>query len=120
MVFGCFQQWFAVVDRTGFGLTFNFFAGLFQQRLGDQFTIFDPLLSAGVVVVGLAVVAALGLIGRSGFVTMAAACLAVLVVLGAYAVIVFRNQALVWPAEGSLLVLLGCALAFVGGLLARR
>ncbi len=112
--------WFAWESRglTGMDLTFNRLANPFNPPfLLDP--RFDPLASAGAVIILLAIVMGLGLAARSGWVTQLAAIAGVLfmvVLLGGLLIFGLIRR----PDIGAFMVIVGCVLGFIGGRLARR
>ncbi len=78
----------------------------------------DPFVSAGAVIILLAVVAMVGLIGRKGRLTRFAALLAA-VALVVFMIAVRTQVDAGAPGPGAFLVIGGCVVAFVGGLFAR-
>ena len=112
--------WFAWESRglTGMDLTFNRLANPFKPPfLLDP--RFDPLASAGAVIILLAIVMGLGLAARSGWVTQLAAIAGVLfmvLLLGGLLVFGFIRR----PDIGAFMVIIGCVLGFIGGRLAKR
>jgi P pilus assembly chaperone PapD len=112
--------WFAWESRglTGMDLTFNRLANPFNPPfLLDP--RFDPLASAGSVIILLAIVMGLGLAARSGWLTQLAAIAGVLfmvVLLGGLLIFGLIRR----PDIGAFMVILGCVLGFIGGRLARR
>ncbi len=78
----------------------------------------DPIASAGAVIIALAALALLGLTGSSGRLTRLATLIAALG-LTAFMVAVALQPNTGRPSTGVFVVFAGCAIAFVGGLLAK-
>ena len=77
------------------------------------------MVSLGLVLLVLAVLMVFGLAGRSGRLTRRSAVMGVLVVVGAGVGLLVRDGS-VRPEAGALLIIVGCVLGYVGGLLVRR
>jgi hypothetical protein len=88
----------------------------FDQHSGAGF---ENVVSLGLLLILLAGLVLLGLTGSTGKMTRRAALLGILVVLASYIGAVVAKDA-TGPGSGVVLVLVGCVLAYVGGLLARR
>jgi hypothetical protein len=80
---------------------------------------FENVVSLGLLLILLAGLVLLGLTGTTGKMTRRAALLGILVVLASYIGATVANDA-TGPGSGVVLALVGCVLAYVGGLLARR
>jgi hypothetical protein len=107
--------------RTGFGWNYVALADLVQPG-AVRVVVAEPvlpLLSAGAVMVLLAVAIALGLTGRTGRLTRVGGVLAVLLVV-AFGVLIGVVGGVGDVAGGVWMIALGGVAAFVGGLLAQR
>ncbi|GAA3632429.1 COG1470 family protein [Microlunatus ginsengisoli] len=118
MFFGAFLEW-TTEGRTGFGLSARFMTerfgfGLLLERRFDAFT------SAGAAVALLAIVMVFGLTGRSGRLTRLAALAAAAVVVGVFVASAFSQQGMLIPSWGAIVVVAGCVLGYIGGLLVKR
>ena len=80
---------------------------------------FEDVVSLGLVLLVLAVLMVFGLAGKSGRLTRRSAVMGVLVVAGAGVGLLVRDGS-VRPEAGALLIIVGCVLGYVGGLLGRR
>lgn len=118
MFFGAFATW-TTEGQTGFGLS----ARHLTTRFGFDLVIprqFDAFTSAGAVVAVLAVLMVFGLTGRSGRLTRLAALAGAAVVVGVFVASAFSSAGMLVPALGAIVVVLGCVLGYVGGLLVKR
>ena len=118
MFLGSFLVW-TTEGQTGFGLS----ARHLTQRFGFDLVLprqFDGFTSAGAVVAVLAVLMVFGLTGRSGRLTRIAALAAAAVVVGVFVASAFSSAGMLVPALGAIVVVLGCVLGYVGGLLVKH
>jgi hypothetical protein len=77
------------------------------------------MVTLGLVMIGLGVLVAFGLTGRSGRLSRLAAFLGVLLLVALFAFLAITHRG--GPPEGgALLVLLGCMAGYIGGLLRPR
>jgi hypothetical protein len=77
-------------------------------------------VSLGLVVIACAALMVFGLTGRSGRLTRLAALLGALVVVASLVALGILQSQFVGPAEGGVMILLGCVAGYVGGLVDRR
>ena len=114
---GSMLPWLAVSDRNGFQLDAGTLAGVIGQDL--DLLGFERLISVGLVVSGLAVLMLFGLAGRSGRLTRFSAVLAALVLIALFVGLGLVGRG-TGPGSGALLVLTGCVLGYIGGVLVKR
>lgn len=118
MMIGATMPWTSDTDGTDF-LEPDQVAGFFRQTsvLPDQI---EGFLSAGAVVILWAIVMLFGLTGRTGRLIRLAAVLVALGMLGLLVVTLVIGVLPALVGSGVLVVLTGCVLGFIGGLLVRR
>ena len=80
---------------------------------------FERLISVGLVIAGLAVLMLFGLAGRSGRLTRCSAVLAALLLIALFVGLALVGRG-TGPGPGALLVLTGCVLGYIGGVLVKR
>jgi hypothetical protein len=117
MILGVLLPWRAVSDQRGVDLDVDTFAKAFGSSIdlrGAEFFI-----SAGLVIMALAILMILGMTGRAGRLTRVAALLAAILLAGTFVVFAVVGDDII-PARGAMLVLAGCITGYLGGLLARR
>lgn len=119
MIFGALRP-FVADDETGGGFDVNDVAERFggQARIGD--TNLHNLITVGAVVVALAVLVMFGLTGPKGRLTRLAAFLAAVLVVGLLVALALFGSGSSAVLIGPVLILIGCVLGYIGGLLARR
>jgi hypothetical protein len=133
MIFGAFRLWTSQPSSTGTGWNFSRLIVHFDERqdlvirdkpirqfLFDEGFLrpVDTIVSAGSITILLAVLALFGLTGTTGRLTRAAAVLCAVFVVVFLAALTLGGA--VNFATGAALVLVGCVIAFAGGLLARH
>jgi P pilus assembly chaperone PapD len=125
MVGGCFLDWTASPPRTAAEWTVTKFAdAIHASRSIFLFPDVENALpsiffSAAIVVLLLAAVALFGLTGKTGRLTRIAAVVCAAFVVAFLMALHFRGAS-GQPAIGSITVMVGCVVAFGGGLMARR
>lgn len=118
MVLGAFAPWFAGSSRTGVEVDAGFLGDRFGFGLGPV-EPFENLLSVGLLIAVLGVVAILGLAGPTGRMSRRSAVLAALVLIALFVALAVAGSGR-GLGGGSLLVLAACVAAYVGGALAKR
>lgn len=119
MILGTFRSWIGGRDFRGVDIDLDFAEQLFRRNLTLGSQQLEQLLSVGLAILVLAVLAVFGLTGRSGRLTRWSAFLAVALLVAFFIVLTVRVTGLL-PGPGAFLILLGCVLAYVGGLLTRK
>jgi hypothetical protein len=129
MFVGAFYPWLADTRLTGLDLHVNRAIEVFNLPLNLQavplfgmtfdVTQLASLVSAGSLEWVLAALMVFGLTGPKGGLSRKMALLAILVLASPFVALAVVGRG-TWPAEGAFLVLGGCILGYIGGLLARR
>ncbi len=114
---GTMLPWLSISDRNGFELDAGTLAGVIGRDL--NLLGFERLISVGLVIAGLAVLMLFGLAGRSGRLTRFSAVLAALVLIALFVGLGLVGRG-TGPGSGALLVLTGCVLGYIGGVLVKR
>jgi hypothetical protein len=104
----------------GIDLSATQIAAKFRFQLIDPFAGFADFVSVGAAVIVLAIVMAFGLTGPSGRLTRLAAFVAAALVAAVYITLMFAPNVSAAPSGGAIVVILGCVLGYIGGLLVKR
>lgn len=119
MIVGTFRSWLGGQDVRGVDIDLDFAERVLRRNLTLRSELLEQVLSVGLVILVLAVLVIFGLTGRSGRLTRLAALLAAAVLVAFFVLLTVRGTGLL-PGPGAFLVLLGCVLAYIGGLLTRK
>ena len=114
---GTMLPWLSISDRNGFQFDAGTLARLINRNL--DLLGFERLISVGLVIAGLAVLMLFGLAGRSGRLTRFSAVLAALLLIALFVGLGLIGRG-TGPDSGAILVLTGCVLGYVGGVLVKR
>jgi len=117
MIVGTMLPLRAASGRSPFGVSVDTVAGLFGANV--DLGAFDQLITFGLVIMVVAGLMVFGLTGRSGRLTRWMAVLAALLTV-ALMITIASVGIDATPGSGTVLIILGCVLGYIGGLLARR
>ncbi len=116
MIVGTFGSWLGGTGVQGTDVDLDFAERLFRRDLDLGNQQLEQLPSLGLVILALAVLVMFGLTGRSGRLTRWSAFLAAALLVALFILLTVQNAGRL-PGSGAFLVLLGCVLAYIGGLL---